>query len=388
MFRTMRKFIPNWVVNYFWHLPKAMAANVIYGFPARKLKIIGVTGTKGKTSTCYYIHHLLISSGIRAVLISSVGAKFGNKEFDTGLHVTNPDAFELQKLLAEAVKAKYQYVVLEVTSNGLEQFRNWGIRFRAGVMTNIYPDHLDYHKTMFRYVQAKSKLLINSSYTVLNRQDLYFEQLKSICKNRKIAVVSYGDKNSSFQELNVDAAVTTVAGLGIKLKVSRGELILLKIPGRMDLVYDGKFRVYIDFAHTPDSLRAALTQIRKNMLSGKKLIATFGCAGERDHGRRRMGAVAAKLADFFVITAEDPRSENLEEIMEEIADYAKKAGAKENTNFIKIPDRKKAIELAIRMAKNGDVVGLFGKGHEKSMCFGAKETSWDEREAVWAALVI
>lgn len=372
--------------NYFWHWPKAVAANLIYGFPARKLKIIGVTGTKGKTSTCYYIHHLLISSGIKAVLITSIGAKFGNKEIDTGLHVTNPDPFSLQKILHKAVKEKYSYIVLEVTSNGLEQFRNWGINFRIGVITNIHADHLDYHKTMQKYVQAKSRLLLNSNHAVLNKQNYYFEQLNAICENYNIPVTSYGENNSSFKKLNVDAAITVILLLGIKPKIFPEKLVSLKIPGRMEMVYNKNFKIFIDFAHTPESLTAALKYLRSEISGDGHLIAVFGCAGERDHGRRKMGEVAAKLADFFIITAEDPRTENVEQISHEIAGYATRTGAVEGKNFILILNRQKAINFVVSHAKSGDVVGLFGKGHEKSLCFGKTERPWNEYEAVKKAL--
>ena len=154
----------------------------------------------------------------------------------------------------------------------------------------------------------------------------------------------------------------------------------------METIFDDKFKIIIDFAHTPESLQAALREIKLNLKKGGKLIAVFGCAGERDHGRRRMGAVAARSADFFVVSAEDPRTESVEAISQEIADYAVKAGAIEEKNFIRIPDRQEAINFAVKMAKTGDVVGLFGKGHEKSMCFGKTETPWNEHEAVKKAL--
>jgi UDP-N-acetylmuramoyl-L-alanyl-D-glutamate--2,6-diaminopimelate ligase len=189
------------------------------------------------------------------------------------------------------------------------------------------------------------------------------------------------------------------------LKIKNQNKILMSFPGvsgRMETVFDNKFKIIIDFAHTPESLLAALREIRLNVKNGGRVIAVFGCAGQRDHGRRKMGSVAAKLADFFVITAEDPRTENLEEISEEIADYANKAGASEISNkarpcygskawplhaqFIRILDRQQAIDYAISIAKTGDVIGLFGKGHEKSMCFGITETPWNEHEAVKKAL--
>ena len=387
--------------NYFWHWPKAVIAGFVYGFPSGKLTLIGVTGTKGKTTTSHLIYFLLKESGYKVGLISTIGAYLGNKEIDTGLHVTSPDTMELNKLLKLAVDSGIKYVVLEVTSNGLDQFRVWGIKFDVSVITNINQDHLDYHGTMEKYVAAKAKIIKQSKKIVLNRDIPYFSKLTKIAKDRQVelSVIRLSDYP---QTANFQAAVEAVKMLGLKIKDQ--DQILKKfpgVPGRMETIFDDKFKIIIDFAHTPESLQAALREIKLNLKKVGRLIAVFGCAGERDHGRRRMGAVAARSADFFVITAEDPRTENVEEISEEIAGYANKAGASEVyetesvdrkfrklPTFIRIPDRQKAINFAVKMAKPGDVIGLFGKGHEKSMCFGREERPWSEHEAVKKALKI
>ena len=375
-----------------------------YGFPARKLTVVGVTGTKGKTTTCHMIYHIMKAAGLRAGLISTIGAYFGDQEIDTGLHVTSPDPRELQRLLKMAVDREITHVVLEVTSSGLDQFRVWGINFKVAVITNIYPDHLDYHGTMEKYVAAKAKIIRQAETVVIPRDLPYFKEEgrgKKEEGRRKIVVFESGN---SIVSANRAAAMSAAEVLGIKkaeainaLKDFRG------VKGRLEAVYQNEFLVVIDFAHTPESLAAALTELRKSVKKNGRLIAVFGCAGKRDHGRRRMGEIAAKLADFFVITAEDPRTESVEEISEEIAKYAIKAGAIEisnkawplvtkarplQTQFIRIKDRQEAINYAISLAKQGDVIGLFGKGHERSMCYGKTEMPWSEYEAMQKALRI
>ncbi|MBI5356122.1 hypothetical protein HZB78_00720 [Candidatus Collierbacteria bacterium] len=387
--------------NYLWHLPKAVIAGLVYGFPSRKLILIGVTGTKGKTTTSHLTYFLLKESGYKAGLISTIGAYLNDKEIDTGLHVTSPDPMELNKLLKMAVDSGIKYVVLEITSNGLDQFRVWGLKFAVSVITNINPDHLDYHKTMENYVDAKAKIIKQSNSVVINRNILYFSRLAKTVKDKQIK--SATPKLSEYpREANLQAAEEAVKMLGLKIKdKDRIFMNFPTVPGRMETVYDRKFKIIIDFAHTPESLQAALREIRLNVKKGGRLIAVFGCAGKRDHGRRMMGAAAAKLADLFVITAEDPRTEKVEEISEEIAEYAKRAGATEAyetsfvdgkfrklPTFIRIPDRQEAINFAVSIAKSGDVIGLFGKGHEKSMCYGKKELPWSENEAVKKALKV
>lgn len=393
--------------NYFWHLPKAVIASMWYSFPATELVVIGVTGTKGKTTTSHLIYHILKETGHKVGLISSIGAFFDDQEIDTGFHVTTPDSFELQRLLRLAVKKGMNEVVLEVTSNGLDQFRVWGVPFNIGVITNIYSDHLDYHKTMENYVSAKAKLISLSEKIVISRAVHNLSDFERVATQHHKTIHFFTPK-TSFEETNKEAALIATRLLGVLGEDAQKALKTFPgVPGRMETVQETPFAIVIDFAHTPDSFDAALREFRMSVKKGGRLIAVFGCAGERDHGRRRMGEVAAKKADFFVITAEDPRTEKVEEISEEIARWAEKAGAKDisKTNrqidkqinrlidekihvFIKISDRQEAINYAISLAKSGDVVGLFGKGHEKSMCYGKTERSWSEHKAVKLALKV
>ncbi len=422
--------------NYLWHWPRAVFFSAWYGWPARKLVVVGVTGTKGKTTTAHMIYHILSHAPLCVAvgLISTLGAFFGEEEIDTGLHVTSPDPRELQRLLRMAVDRGISHMVLEVTSSGLDQFRVWGIKFKAAVITNIYPDHLDYHGTMEKYIAAKAKIVRQAETAVFpgsfapvsslakfarspspTRPDLgsglgvasdgssltrKFASFANLA-GAKLIIVNFKE-DASVTSINKELSTAAVKALGIlETEAVRALKDFRGVKGRLEVVYRNKFIVVIDFAHTPESLAAALTELRKLVKKNGRLIAVFGCAGERDHGRRRMGEAAAKMADLFVITAEDPRTEKVEEISEEIAGYAKNVGAVEvfnkarpcrgkagplQTQFIRIPDRQEAITQALYYAKAGDVVGLFGKGHERSMAFGKEEMPWSEYEAVERAL--
>lgn len=389
--------------NYFWHFPKAVVACMIYSFPATELTVIGVTGTKGKTTTSHLIYHILKETGHKVGLVSSIGAFFDNQQIDTGLHVTTPDSFELQRLLRMAVKRGINELVLEVTSNGLDQFRVWGVPFRMSVITNIYSDHLDYHGTIENYVAAKLKLVRLSEESVINRSIHYLSRFEYVGEKYHKKLHFFAPK-TSLKETNKEAALVVTRLFRVSQDSAQKALKTFPgIPGRMEIIQKAPFEVVIDFAHTPDSLEAALRELRESVKKNRRLIAVFGCAGERDHGRRKMGEVAAKQSDFFVITAEDPRTESVEQISTEIANYAINAGAIElfdkarpfvqkaeplHVEFVRIPDRQEAITYATKLAKPGDVVGLFGKGHEKSMCYGKTERPWSEYDAVRKALTL
>lgn len=396
LFRRLRSRLPHKLVNAAWHFPKAVLANLLYGFPAKKLTVIGVTGTKGKTSTAHMISHILNSKDLKVLLISTISAAFRDKEIETGLHVTNPEPFALQKLLRSALKQNFTHVVLEVTSHGLAQFRNWGIHFDKGVFTQVSRDHAAYHGGVEEYRKAKARLVTMSDKVILNDADLSLEYLESVAKRASIPAVIYKGRGKSFQSQNQEAAITTAVELGISENAAKKALESFPgVPGRMEIIKDKPFTVVIDFAHTPESLEAALKELRKKVKGEGKLVAVFGCAGERDPGRRIMGGVAARLADFFIVTAEDPRTESVEKISEEIAEHALRQGAKEiplrraarmkrfrKGTFVRISDRKRAIDFAITHAKPGDVIGFFGKGHEKSMCFATTEVPWSEHDEI------
>lgn len=386
-----------------------------HGFPAKNLTTIGVTGTDGKTTTCNLINHILQQAGHSTCLISTTKTYLNNEKIDTGLHVTTPDATVIQPLLKKAVKQKIDYVVIEATSHGLDQHRLLGCNFKVGVLTNVTPEHLDYHKTMKKYKKAKVKLFKKVEMAVLNKDDDCYQYFKKKT-NPKAEIVSYsqkgparfkiiqktlsargskfllqsGRKKADFETKligkynlsNILAAVATTRKLGVSWdKIKKAVASFSGVTGRMETVDRGQpFDIIIDFAHTPNGLKNALQTLNKIKKEGK-IIAVLGCAGERDYQKRpKMGKIVTKLADLPIFTAEDPRHENVNEIINQMT-----VGAV-NDNYLIESNRQKAINLAVSKAKPGDTVVLFGKGHEKSMCYGDEERPWSEHKAVKKAL--
>lgn len=413
-------------------LPHLAAA--FYGFPARQLTIIGVTGTDGKTTTTNLIYQILLAAGFKAGMISTVNAVIGDMALDTGFHVTTPDPIAVQNYLSRMVSAGLTHVVLEATSHGLSQYRVDACEFDVAVITNVTHEHLDYHGSFENYRSAKARLFSmlaetaekaygNPRVAVLNRDDPSFDYFAELVDNLpKVRRFSYGLTDQAtvwgteiaqftsglrfaavskdyrfkvestltgdYNVLNCLAAVTaTVNGLGIPMEYAqRGIANLSGIPGRMERVILGQdFIAIVDFAHTPNALRVSLETAR--LLTKGKLIAVFGSAGLRDRGKRRMMAeVSSRLADITILTAEDPRTESLEMILDEMEEGARAQGGIEGQTYWKIPDRGEAIRFAVAQAKTGDVVIACGKGHEQSMCFGEIEYPWEDRLAMRAAL--
>lgn len=385
------------------HLVESIWAVFKNKYPARYLKVIGVTGTDGKTTTCHLIYSILKQAQYPVALVSSVAAFIGEKEIDTGFHVTTPDAKFLQPLLARFINEGVKYLVLETTSHGLDQHRVLGCNFFIGVLTNVTHEHLDYHRTFKNYLATKAKLFRKVKIAVLNHDDKHFNYLKRVSKRAKI--VTYGiDKRADFtldkfkfktklpgkyNLYNCLAAIATASSLGIEEKVIREAILSFEpVQGRMEEIKEGqKFRVIIDFAHTPNGLEKVLTTL-KDQKGKSKLIVVFGCAGLRDVQKRpMMGEIATTLADLMILTAEDPRTEDVNEIIEQIARGCRKAGGVEDKTFFRVPDRQEAIDFAIqKLTKKDDIVVICGKGHEKSMCFGKTEVPWSDQKAVRKAL--
>lgn len=418
---------------------QAMAhlAAALNGFPARTLTVIGVTGTDGKTTTVNLIFQILLSCGVRAGMISTVNAVIGDEIIDTGFHVTTPESTVIQGLLRKMAQAGMTHVVLEATSHGLAQYRVEACEFDVAVITNITHEHMDYHGGYDGYFAAKFKLIEyllatlpkaqgNSRCAALNADDISYGRIQERLKNPLYSVlktVPYGlGRNAQVtaenmladlgglhfdlivgngQRTKVDSSLigdyniynilgacsATSAGLGLPLKcAAEGVSALQAVPGRMEKIDLGQdFFAIVDFAHTPNALEVALKSARK--LTKRRVIAVFGSAGLRDRQKRRMmAAVSAKLADVSILTAEDPRTESLEDILSEMADEARKIGAEEGRDFLVIVDRGEAISRGVQMAQPGDLVIACGKGHEQSMCFGETEFLWDDRTAMRSAL--
>lgn len=384
-----------------YHLCQAFLANILFGFPGRKLKILGITGTDGKTTTATLIYQILQQAGKKSALITSIGAVFEGKKYDTGFHVTTPSSFSLQKYLQKAVQTKTEYVVLEVTSHALDQNRVWGIEFLIGVLTNITSEHLDYHKSFTRYALTKAKLLLASKTAILNKDDKSYTLLRPLfAKNKRVLTYSLQETHDAeekilssakipgeFNKYNILAAVTVARQLGIKDTDIMAAVSSFKLPeGRVEKVYDKDFTVIVDFAHTPNSIKEILSAIKPLIKKNGRLIHVFGSAGERDKYKRPlMGKEAARFADLIYLTSEDPRSEDPLEIIQQISDGIPEDFQKKKQVFYEI-NRQKAIEKAILNTKQNDVVVITGKGHEKSMNMGQGEMSWSDHEAVKKAL--
>lgn len=397
--RILKSVLSRQTINDFYHLPKAILANIFYGFPTKKLKVIGVTGTDGKTTTVNMIYLFLKDAGKKVSMVSTISAIIGENLYDTGFHVTSPDPFTLQKFARYAKDNGMEYLILEVTSHGLDQYRFWGIRFDIGIITNITHEHLDYHRTFENYFSTKLRLIKNVNYAIVNQAVKDNKSLKKMGKiitfglNRgdfnqkdiKLKLKLVGDYNTE----NALAALACAFVLGIGRKSAQETLEKFQnLTGRMEEIKNNKgIKIFVDFAHTPNGLEQALKTLRSQIISGR-LIAVFGCAGRRDIKKRfLMGEIAKKLADLVVITAEDPRGE-LKIINQQIKKGAEKAGGKFNKDFYIIDDREEAINFAIkRLAKKGDIIGIFGKGHEVTMNLdGKNEIPFSDLESAKGAL--
>lgn len=396
---SLKKLVPQKVKNYLKHLPLALAANLYYRFPSRKLKIIGVTGTEGKTTTVNLIGHILEGAGLPVALVSTVFARIGDKKIDTGLHVTSPNSWTLQALLRQMVNKKIKYVVLEATSNGLDQFRFWGINFDIGVLTNITRDHLDYHGTFENYRRAKTRLFENSKLAVINKDDPSFDYLKARLQGKKI--ISYGfdaladftpekfkfttQLPGKYNQYNCLAAIAVASQLKIDPEVIKKRIAdFTGVEGRLEEIKAGqKFKVYVDFAHSPNSLEQVLKTLKTSLKAKQRLITVFGSAGQRDKGKRPlMGKIAGQYADVVVLTTDDPRTERVVDICQQIAQGCQQVGCQP----VIIEDRTQAIKYALSQAKAGDIVVLCGKGHEKSLAVGDKEIPWSDKKVAQTIL--
>ena len=372
----------------FYHLFQAILANLWYGFPSQKLKIIGITGTDGKTTTTHLIAHILKTAGKKVSFVSSVFASIGGKESDIGFHVTTPSSFALQKLLQQSVNNNDEYFVLETTSHAIDQNRTWGIKYKIGVLTNVTHEHLDYHKTYEEYLNTKLKLLKMANVAIVNKDDesyCYIKDKKLNIKDtyQKSKIVDKIPNLTEYNKYNYSAAYSVCKYIGLTDNQILGAMKTFQLPkGRLDLVYDKDFKVIIDFAHTPNALLQLLSAIRKLYLEKNgQLIHVFGSAGLRDFTKRPlMGEASGKISDTIILTEEDCRTEDPKKICQQIASGIK------NKDYRIILNRQEAINKAIEIAKKKDVVVITGKAHEKSLCREKTEEPWDEYEAVEKAI--
>ncbi len=400
------------------------------GYPTRRLVVIGVTGTDGKTTTCHLLHSILQRQpGFRVGYISTLSADFGDEAAPTGLHVTTPGAPQVHDYLKRMVDAGLTHCVLEMTSHGLAQGRLNGVDIDVAVLTNVTHEHLDFHDSWEDYRAAKAIMFrtLNQSFqkpnvqkwAIFNADDPSADYFAAIPDLDPYFVVPYGIKfdgtycarrirylpnvtlfeaagreihlklPGSFNVYNALAAFSAARVLGARLDSIKAGLDAVElIPGRMERIDEGQdFMAMVDFAHTPNALRRALEAGRQMLRPDNRLIAVFGSAGLRDVAKRRlMAETAADLADMTVLTAEDPRTESLQDILKMMAAGCIAQGGVEGETFVRVPDRGEAIYYACQLAQPGDLVMACGKGHEQSMCFGETEHPWDDREAMRSAL--
>lgn len=382
-----------------WHFFKtglfqALPATYLNGRPATKLNVYGITGTDGKTTSSTLLYHVLKTAGYKVALISTVAAYIGDQEIDTGFHVTSPQPAALQRMLKRCVDAGIEHVVLEVTSHGFFQYRVWGIPFTLAGVTNVTPEHLDYFEDWPTLVKVKGGFLAQAKKAVLNEDDQAYELLREVITQKGKPYTTYRQKllpgnigaavkarfTQDYNQWNTALVWKMAQAIGVSPEDFLAAIERFPgITGRMESIPNSrKMQIIVDFAHTPNALQQALTSLRDETKG--KVIAVYGCAGLRDRQKRPlMGGIGARLADTAVFTAEDPRTENVQVILRQM-----KEGV-QDTDFAKIvsiPDRREAIRFALSQAKPGDTVGIFGKGHEKSMCFGTVEQPWSDQAVV------
>ena len=383
-----------------------------HGNPAKQLKLIGITGTNGKTSTAHLIYAILKASGKKVALIGTVGHRYTNAhgaEKKLPAFLTTPDAFALHALFKQFAEEGVEYVTMETSSQGLALQRLAGLTFDTAVFTNFTQDHLDYHRTMEDYLKAKLMLfeqLGEEGVTVLNSDLPVTERIAQICADSKClmygrgnnadlraedielsrsrlaftALTQYGRIPAKLRligEYNLYNALAAIA-VGVRYNCSvpaiQEGLAATVVPGRFELIDRGQdFAVIVDYAHTPDGLENILTAAKH--ITERKLISVFGCGGDRDNGKRpKMGNISTQIADYSVITSDNPRTEDPDEIIAQIV-----SNLPHDAKYICISERREAIHHAITTAKSGDVVVIAGKGHEDYQEIHGKRFPFDDR---------
>lgn len=417
--RYLRKLFPESVILAS-HKARGVAAAYYYGFPAKKMIIIGVTGTKGKTTTSHLIAQIIEEAGYKVGLLSTVMFKVDKKEWPNETNMGTLPPFKLQKLIKEMSEAGCQYAVIETTSHSLAQYRVYGIEYHVSVFTNLTHDHLDYHKTFEEYKQAKGKLFSHHpNLSVVNIDDKnssYFYRFPADKKltygiDHKAHVVAKkimhdnsatktdftlvgptGEINiettlpGRFNVYNILAASSVALGLGIGLPTIREAVKKLRsVKGRMERIDEGQpYTVIVDYAHTPDSFEKIYETLRP--ATKGKIIHVFGATGDRDKTKRPiMGAIAGRNADVVVVTDDEPYTENPEKIIEEVAAGVPRGAGKarpmvKDKNFFLILDRREAIAKALSLAKKGDVVLISGMGALTYRTVGTAHLPWADQD--------
>jgi len=390
-----------------WALAQLCAE--FYGKPSSRIKVIGVTGTNGKTSVTYLIEALLKESGASPSVIGTINYRFKDKTLPS--KNTTPGPVEIESMLAEMLKEGISYCLMEVSSHALDQDRVGGINFHSAIFTNLTQDHLDYHRTLKNYFESKAKLFRNMSahsFVIINNDDVFGRKIKKLtkakiityglekdaqiiarnikcdCQHTEFKLVSLGGELNVTTRLigrhniyNILASVAWAEQEGISPSAIRSAVGNFRgVPGRLERVEsDTNFSIFIDYAHTEDALKNILATLRQ--VCGKRIITVFGCGGDRDKTKRpKMGKVATQLSDYVIITSDNPRSEDPRAIIEGIRQGIRK------TNFEVILERDQAIKKALSLARAHDVVLIAGKGHENYQVIKDKLIYFDDKEVV------
>lgn len=387
----------------------AMLAANFFSHPSKKLNLIGVTGTNGKTTTTYLIESILTSAGYRAGLLGTLSARLGREILPQ--ERTTPESYDLQKTLSTMLQRGAEFVVAEISSHAIDLNRIYGCSFKEAIFTNLSQDHLDYHKTLEEYFQVKKRFFNGEvERSIINIDDVFGRRIRegkpdslSYAVREQADITASGLKfngkgssffirtpkgsfqaclklNGLFNVYNALAATAAAIVFDVPLEaIEKGLEAVESIPGRFERVEVGQgFMVIVDYAHTPDSLKEALLASRE-MTKGK-IITVFGCGGDRDrHKRPLMGEAAATLSDFTILTSDNPRSEDPEAIIREIEEGMKEVP---KAQYRKIVDRREAIAEALRAAQPGDLILIAGKGHEKEQIFADKIVPFDDRMIV------
>jgi len=413
----MKKIIPQKIKNIY-HLFQAVLANFYFGFPSKKIKVIGITGTNGKTTTTQLVIKILEEGGFKVAMASTINFKLDQEEWVNKTKFTTLSPWKVQEFIKKAADKRCDYLVLETSSHSLDQYRVWGVDYDTAVITNVTREHLDYHKTMEIYRKAKLKLFQKAGKLVVNLdmekpEEFYNFSDKEIIfgytlkdkktENKKIKIIqaeeirtfsqySQFKVNETEYELNLpgrfnieNALAAICVGLAELIKEEKIKSAIEKIkniPGRMEYIENDKdLNIIVDYAVTPDSLEKLYALIKEVNVKNNKVIAVFGSCGERDRGKRPiMGEIVSKNTDYVIVTNEDPYNEDPAQIINEVASGV--INKSEGENFYKIFDRREAIKKALNVAKEGDFVVITGKGAEETMAVGEKRIPWKDKNVI------
>lgn len=415
--QTLRRIIP-YDALLAVHQVRAILASVRYGFPARRLQVIAVAGTKGKTTSTNMIARILEGSGHKVAMLSTANFQIGDKKWLNNVKLTTPSPSYVQKFLRQAVDAGCDYAILETSSHGMVQHRYWGIRFQTVLITNLGSDHLDYHKTFENYKRAHYPLLRSDvknlivNYDDLNTHEMLelpgdHQRIAFMLKSHEMpagvraavgSAVELSDSGALFDlqlgvenykvklplmgEFNVYnalGAILVCRAEGVPMEgIIKNLAVIENIPGRLEKIDEGQdFEVIVDYAHSPESLENVYGVLKPHTKS--RMIAVLGGTGDRDKTyRAKGGGLADKFADVVIVTNEDPYSEEVEDIIDQVMSGIRHKRLDEN--LFRISDRKEAIAKAFELARMGDLVVITGKGCEQFMIFGDKKIPWDDRE--------